>query len=95
MRAVLTWWSAVTFAVLWVGFVVLLIVDRDGIESLDEWLSDRPLPIRLVLWVLLLPIAVGLKAWTSSSPSIRVAAFVGLVLWTVAAATSLVRLLSE
>ena len=95
VRAALTWWSASTFVVLWVGFVVLLVVDRDSIESLDEWLDDRPLPIRVALWVLLLPIAVGLKAWTSSSTALRVGALVGLLLWTWAAATSVVRLVSE
>ncbi|MEO1058500.1 MAG: hypothetical protein AAFY28_16450 [Actinomycetota bacterium] len=95
MRAALTWWSAATFVVLWVGFVVLLFVDRDSIESLAEWLDDRPLPLRVVLWVLLLPIAVGLKAWTSSSSALRVGALVGLLLWTWAAATSVVRLVNE
>ena len=30
MRALLTWWSAATFAALWIGFIVLLIVDRDS-----------------------------------------------------------------
>ena len=95
MRAVLTWWSAATFVVLWVGFVVLLVADRDSIESIDDWFDDRPLAIRLVLWVLLLPIAIGLKAWTSSSAALRVAALAGLVLWTAAAASSLFRLVNE
>ncbi len=95
MRTALTLWSAVTFAALWVGFVIVLADDGRDFESVDRWIDTRSIPVRVVLWVLLLPIAVGVKAWTSSSTALRVLGVVALLIWTTASAASLVRLVAD
>ncbi len=38
MRTTLTLWSAATFALLWVGFVVVLDDGRD-LKSIDRWID--------------------------------------------------------
>ncbi len=95
MRAALTLWSAATFAVLWVGFIVVLADDGREFESIDQWIDGRSLPVRAGLWVLCLPIVVGVKAWVSSSTTLRVVGVAVLLIWTVASATSLVRLVAD
>lgn len=95
MRAALTWWSAATFVFLWVGLLVVVVADRGGVEAVDEWFDQRSVAVRALLWVLLLPVVVGMKAWTSPSTTVRAVGVVAIVIWTAASATSLVRLLND
>lgn len=94
MRAALAWWSAATFAVMWVAFVIVFVTDPDGFDTADEWLDDRPVVVRVVLWVAFLPVGVGLKTWTSTSPAVRLVGVALLVVWTVASAASVARLIA-
>jgi hypothetical protein len=85
-------YATAVFAVMWVGFALALISQPD---SLDEaWQSLRGLPPvpQVAAWILFLPIAVGLWAWTSDlHPAVAAAVVVGLVLWTLAAVSGLIR----
>jgi hypothetical protein len=85
-------YASAVFAVMWLGFAVALLWQPDLIE--DAWQALRslaPLP-QVVAWILFLPIAVGLWAWTSDLPAlVLVAVGAGLVVWTLAALGSLAR----
>ncbi len=95
MRTALTLWSAATFAALWLGFVIVLADDGREFESLDKWIEGRPVPVRVGLWVLFLPMVVGVKSWTSSSTTVRAIGLAALLIWTAVSAASLARLLTN
>ncbi len=94
MRTALTLWSASVFVVLWVGFVVVLLDDGRDFESLDEWIDGQSAPLRAVVWVLFLPIVVGVKAWTSASATFQATGVVALLIWAVASIAGLTRLVT-
>jgi hypothetical protein len=88
----LSLYAAGVFGVFWVGLAVDLSTRTGLIDDAWSWLSTlEPIPAALV-WVLVLPIAVGLWAAHADLPPV-VAGLVGLgiVLWTITALSSLVR----
>jgi len=95
-ETVLTVWAALVFAILWIGFAVALIWNQGKLDDLWQWLRDLPPALELVLWVLFLPIAVGLWVWQSTwAQIVRLAALAGIVAWTVAAVWNVVKLLQQ
>ena len=89
---VLGTYAIVVFAMLWIGFAVALVVNREWLDLL--WNEVRALPsmTEIVVWILFLPIMVGLWIWESSwSTFIRLLAFAGIVLWTLLAVSGFVR----
>jgi hypothetical protein len=51
-----------------------------------------PAVAEIIIWVLLLPIMVGLWIWESSWPAlVRLSAFAGLVVWTLLAVSGFAR----
>jgi hypothetical protein len=86
----LSTYAIVIFTMLWVGFAVALVVNREWLDML--WNSVRALPsvTEIVVWVLFLPIMVGLWIWESSWPAlVRLLAFAGIVVWSLLAVSSL------
>jgi hypothetical protein len=89
---VLSTYAILTFVFLWVGFAVALIADRSWLETLWEWLRALPLGVEISVWVLFLPITVGLWIWESSWPLFgTILASAGLFGWTLLAVSSFVR----
>ena len=89
---VLSTYAVVIFAVLWVGFAVALVVNREWLDLLWDWVRALPLLAEIIVWVLFLPIMVGLWIWESSwSNLVRLLAFAGIVGWTVIAVYNFVR----
>ena len=89
----MSFYAIVIFVVLWVGFAIALVVNREWLDIL--WSSARELPLvaEIIVWVLLLPIMVGLWIWESSWPAlVRLLGFAGIVAWTLVAVSSLRRL---
>jgi hypothetical protein len=89
---VLSTYAIVILAMLWVGFAVALVVDREWLDLLWNWVRGLPSVIEIIVWLVFLPITVGLWIWQSSWPTfVRLLAFAGMVVWTLVAVSSFVR----
>ena len=88
----LSTYAIVIFAILWVGFATALVLDREWLDLLWDWVRALPLVAEIIVWVLFLPIMVGLWIWESSWPDlVRLLAFAGIVGWTSLAVSSFLR----
>ena len=86
--------ASAMFVVLWVGFAFALRGDRAFLDTSWQWLRGLPAPIQVVVWVVFLPIAVGLWIWESTwPPSVGFLLAGGMVAWTLVAVGGLVRAL--
>ncbi len=56
---VLNIYAIVTFAVLWVGFAIALVVNREWLDLLWNWVRALPSVAQIIVWVLFLPGMVG------------------------------------
>lgn len=89
---VLSTYAIAIFAVLWVGFVTALVVNREWLELLWNLVRAFPTVVEIIVWVLFLPIMAGLGVWESSWPALlRLFAFAGIVVWTLLAVSGFVR----
>ena len=89
---VLTTYALVIFAMLWVGFAIALVVDREWLDLLWNWVRALPIVVEIIVWVLFLPIMVALWIWESSWPFlVRLLGFAGIVGWTLLAVYSFFR----
>jgi hypothetical protein len=82
------------FVVLWVGFAIALWGDRAFVDTAWQWLRGLPAPVQVVVWVVILPIAVGLWIRESSWPPAAALLLAGgMVAWTLVAVAGLTRAL--
>ena len=89
---VLSTYAVLIFAVLWVGFVIALLVNQDLMDQLWDWVRALPIVAEVIVWIVLLPIMVGLWIWESSwSTFLRLLGFAGIIGWTLVALSSFVR----
>jgi hypothetical protein len=89
---VLSTYAIVIFAMLWVGFAIALVVNREWLDLLWNWVRALPSVAEIIVWVLFLPIMVGLWIWESSWPALgNLLAFAGIVVWTLLAVSSFLR----
>jgi hypothetical protein len=89
---ILTIYANLTFVVLWVGFAVALIVNREWPSQFWIWVGALPMVPRIIVWILILPIMVGLWIWESSWPTVgRLVGLAGIVGWTLLAVSSIFR----
>jgi len=63
-------YANVIFVMLWVGFVIALFVNREWLDVLWNWAQTLPLVPKITVWVVFLPIMVGLWIWESSWPTL-------------------------
>ena len=85
-------YANVIFLVLWVGLVIALVVNRELLDVPWNWAQALPLVAKIIVWVVFLPIMVGLWIWESSWPTLgRMLGFTGIVGWTLLAVSSLYR----
>jgi hypothetical protein len=88
----MSFYSIAIFMVLWVGFAIALTVNREWLGMLWEYVRGLPLLAEIIVWVLFLPITVGLWIWESSWPALtRWLGFAGIVGWTLLAVSGLRR----
>ena len=86
---VLSTYAIVIFAILWVGFAITLVVNREWLDLIWNWVQALPLIVEIIVWVFFLPIMVGLWIWESSwSALVRLLAFAGMLAWTFLAVSS-------
>ena len=90
---VMTIYANTIFLVLWAGFVLALVANREWLDEFWNWVQALPLVPRIIVWVLILPIMAGLWIWESpwSTPG-RLAGLVGIVAWTLLAVQSFYKL---
>ena len=89
---VLSTYAIAIFASLWVGFASALVVNREWLDLLWNGVRALPLAAEIVVWVVLLPIMVGLWIWESSwAGLVRLAALAGIIVWTLLAVSSFSR----
>jgi len=89
---VLSTYAIVIFAILWVGFAIALVVNREWLDLLWNWVRALPSVAEIIVWVFFTPIMVGLWIWESSWTAIvRLLAFAGIVVWTLLAVSSFLR----
>jgi hypothetical protein len=80
------------FVVLWIGFVIALSVNRGWLDLIWNWAQTLPSVLKIIVWVIFLPVMVGLWIWTSSWSTLgRLLGFTGLVAWTLLAVSSLIK----
>jgi hypothetical protein len=88
----LSTYAIVIFAMLWVGFAIALVVNREWLDLLWNWVRALPSVAEIIVWVLFLPIMAGLWIWESSWPAlVSLLAFAGIVVWTLLAVSSFLR----
>ena len=64
---------------LWLGFAAALIFNQPILDSIWQGLRGLPLLIQVVVWLLVLPVALGLWIWESAWPLwIRLILVIGL-----------------
>ena len=89
----MTFYAITVFVVLWVGFAAALLVDREWLDLIWNFVRELPLVVEIIVWILFLPIMVGLWIWESSWSSIlRLLGFAGIVAWTFIAFSGISRL---
>ena len=92
LEVALSLYGAAIFTLLWVGFAIGLATGGRVLADGWAWLSGLEPLAAVVAWILLLPIAIGLWAWNAvGSPLVTGAVAVGLIAWTLVAASGVVR----
>jgi ABC-type amino acid transport system permease subunit len=70
------------FALLWIGFGAALIASQGTIDEAWRAIRGLPLIVQIVVWLLFLPVVVGLWAWETSWPLVlRIVLVLGLAGW--------------
>ena len=86
----MTIYANLIFVMLWVGFVIALVANREWLDLLWNWAQALPLFPKIIVWVLFLPITVGLWIWESSWSTLgRLVGFTSIVAWTLLAVSGL------
>ena len=70
------------FAVIWIAFAVGLIWSQGSLDEAWNAIRGLPLIVQVVVWVLFLPVMVGLWVWETSWPLVvRVVLVIGIAAW--------------
>ena len=70
------------FAVIWVAFAAGLVFSQGSIDQAWQAIRGLPLIAQLVVWVLFLPVMIGLWVWETSWPLIvRLVVVLGVAGW--------------
>jgi hypothetical protein len=74
----------IIFVALWVAFGAGLIWNQGGVDAAWQWIRDLPLLVQAVVWLLFLPVVMGLWIWDTSWPLlVRLLLVGGLAAWSV------------
>jgi ABC-type amino acid transport system permease subunit len=70
------------FAVIWIAFGAGLVFSQGSVDQAWHTIRDLPLIVQIVVWVLFLPVMIGLWVWETSWPLIlRLVLVVGVAGW--------------
>ena len=72
------------FLALWVAFAAGLLWSPASVDQVWRWIGDLPLLIQAVVWLLFLPVMVGLWVWETAWPLVlRLVIVAALAAWSV------------
>jgi len=72
----------VLFAVIWVGFGVALVWSQGSLDAAWQSIRSLPLIVQGIVWLLFLPVMLGLWIWETTWPLIlRLLLVVGIAGW--------------
>lgn len=70
------------FAVIWVAFAAALIWSQGSLDAAWHWVRGLPLVVQGIVWLLFLPVMIGLWIWETTWPLIwRLVVIVGIAGW--------------
>ena len=70
------------FAVIWIAFAAGLIVSQGSVDQAWQTIRELPFLVQVVVWILFLPVMIGLWIWETSWPLVvRVVLVVGVAGW--------------
>jgi hypothetical protein len=70
------------FAAIWIAFGAGLIWSQGSVDAAWEWLRALPLIPQAALWLLFLPVVVGLWVWETTWPlALRLLVVIGIGGW--------------
>jgi hypothetical protein len=70
------------FAVIWIAFGAALIWSHGSIDAAWQWIRDMPLVVQGLIWLLFLPVMLGLWIWETTWPlALRLPLVVGIGGW--------------
>jgi ABC-type amino acid transport system permease subunit len=70
------------FAVIWLAFAAGLIFSQGSVDQAWQTIRGLPLIVQIVVWVLFLPVMIGLWVWETTWPLIvRLVLVVGVAGW--------------
>ena len=70
------------FAILWAGFAVALIWSHGSLDAAWQWVRSLPLIVQGIVWVLFLPVMIGLWIWETTWPLVlRLVVVVSIAGW--------------
>ena len=70
------------FAILWLAFGVALIQSHGSLDAAWQWVRSLPLLVQTAVWLLFLPVMVGLWVWETTWPLVlRVILVLGIAGW--------------
>jgi ABC-type amino acid transport system permease subunit len=70
------------FALMWIAFAVGLVWSQGTVDQAWQFIRGLPLLIQIVVWVLFLPVMVGLWIWETTWPLlVRLVLVVGVAGW--------------
>jgi hypothetical protein len=73
----------VIFGLLWLAIGIGLIWSQGSVDAAWQWVGDLPLIVQAVVWLLFLPVTLGLWIWETSWPFfLRLALVAALAGWT-------------
>lgn len=74
----------VVFAVLWIAFGAAIVMNQGSLDATWAWLRDQNIVVQGLLWLLFLPVTIGLWVWETGWPLLlRVVLVGGLAAWTI------------
>jgi hypothetical protein len=56
----------IILSTLWLGFIAALIISPETLNNTWLWLRGLPLIVQAIVWLLILPVALGLWIWQTS-----------------------------
>ena len=72
----------VIFAIIWLAFGAALIWSQGSLDQAWQMIRGLPLVVQIVVWVLFLPVMVGLWIWETTWPLVlRVVLIFGVAGW--------------
>jgi ABC-type amino acid transport system permease subunit len=70
------------FAVIWIAFAAGLIFSQGSVDQAWQTIRGLPLIVQIVVWVLFLPVMIGVWVWETTWPLVvRLVLVVGVAGW--------------